>query len=240
MGETKKPVSKQRRRVKPAKGSSQLASYAVTASGVAVALGGAHLADAGIITGSLNAQAAPNQSVSFFIPELGSESGLELVNGYSEIKQSFFSRIKAVFGGDFHLMQPYVSLYYGSIILQVGDYIDNRQEFVDTEAPGKGTLAGFSIFSPARDGYVGFRVSNSATNNQTWYGWFAVSVTGNMNSGFHTAITAYAYDTDGNPIFAGQGLATAIPEPTGLAMVALGSLAVATRRWRRIGQKAAV
>jgi hypothetical protein len=240
MSQSKKPASRQRRTVKRAKGSSKLASYAVTASGVALALGGANLAEAGIITGPLSVETGGN--VFFDIPGSSDPlvSGLEIQNNYSDNYSNYYSFLRSGVGSGFQWM---IAPGFGGLIVDASTSTLINGDTQSFLSPGaKGYLAGGSSNLLPRSGFVGFRVNNAATggtiqNPVYWYGWLEVEVTGNQgNDGFTTKITAYGYDNEGNSILAGQ---TAIPEPSGLAMVALGGLAVAGRRWRRIGQKAA-
>lgn len=73
-------------------------------------------------------------------------------------------------------------------------------------------------------GYAGFQTQNSG-----FYGWLLLEVAPS-NAADPIAITlkSYAYQTNGNTILAGQ-----VPEPSSLAIVALGGLVVASRRRTR-------
>jgi hypothetical protein len=84
--------------------------------------------------------------------------------------------------------------------------------------------------------FLGVRFKKSASDTNFVFGWVNFSIVYNTDTDTIDRFTvhSWAYDDSGAPILAG-----AIPEPSGLTMVALGGLAVAGRRWRRIGQKVA-
>jgi hypothetical protein len=80
-----------------------------------------------------------------------------------------------------------------------------------------------------REGFVGFQFEDAANNEQL--GW--VRVVGGVETNGYTVLD-YAFTTSGEPLFAGQTTAVAIPEPAGLGMLAFGAVGlVALRRRER-------
>ena len=71
--------------------------------------------------------------------------------------------------------------------------------------------------------YVGVRFQ-LATGGPEYYGWIGVDINSSDLSG---RVTGFAYEDNGNPIAAG-----AVPEPSGLAMLALGAPFLMRRRRR--------
>jgi hypothetical protein len=231
----KKQSSQIRQTVNPLKYWSRLTSYALTASVAAVVMGGANSAEAGIITGRYEPPvvAGPRDHEIFSIP-VTIDYGIQWVINdfftspslyFSDLDPGLHTGLRWMRGGD------------GTrLFIDPGVLIDGSADYFSVGQSG--TLAGGNNNLPARAGFVGFKVYNASTNNRFWYGWLAVTVTGNQSIGFTTTITEFGYDNTGSGIIAGF-IGSPIPEPSGLAMVALGGLAVAGRRWRRIGQKVA-
>jgi len=72
--------------------------------------------------------------------------------------------------------------------------------------------------------YVGVRFQ-LANGGPQYYGWIGVDITNSFD--LTGQVTGYAYENNGEPITAG-----AVPEPAGLALLALGAPALLRRRQR--------
>ena len=78
-------------------------------------------------------------------------------------------------------------------------------------------------------GYIGVRFADPTTPAQTDYGWIEYAANDNATVG---TIDSWAYDNSGAAVGAGE-----VPEPTSLAVWALGALSAAgvavLRRWKK-------
>jgi hypothetical protein len=245
MSQSKKQASKQRRTVKRAKGSSKLASYAVTATGVAATLGGAQMAEAGIIwSGIQNVSVPYNAGVPTIIDFAFAGSGLtsgartqfrfaveSYYGNYDFAKGGVGSNNYSQFAYKFPVTDGILdkdTLISDDLFLPLGDNRSRSINFLDVYRGGG--------YDGPQDRYLGVRFNPGSGVRYGWINYRGI-LDANSKTISELTIVSWAFDSSGAAILAGQ--TAAIPEPSGLAMVALGGLAVAGRRWRRIGQKAA-
>jgi hypothetical protein len=105
-----------------------------------------------------------------------------------------------------------VYLNSGTTNAAVGTLVDSTGTY------GSGTATnGFNFNSD--NNYVGVRLQNEANGNATDYGWFQVHLGASFTDPAR-AIIGYAYESSGGPILVG---ATGVPEPTSLALLAVGA-----------------
>lgn len=77
-------------------------------------------------------------------------------------------------------------------------------------------------------GYIGFKFDpDSVVGAQTWFGWARIAV-GNNTGAVDGSVIEWAYDDAGDSIKVG-----AVPEPSSIAMLAMGAAGLLTLRQRR-------
>ena len=219
----------------------RLASYAI--AGTTAVVGSAEMAEAGITYNVVGQQVADNAPGGGFAAKnltftptvgggadwnftlthnLGADTpltGFALVGDFNGLGRA------ADFAG-FAVVQGAVTYNYVSK-LAAGAVI-NTQAFILGAAPNSGTLAvnagyGNSQFLQPGQGLIGVRF------NTNQFGWVRVNMDGNPLNSF--TVVDYAYADKGESIFAGQ--ITAVPEPSSLCLLALGSVGILAWRRRR-------
>lgn len=105
--------------------------------------------------------------------------------------------------------------------LPAGYLIDASNPWVGTSMS---TDAGWSAIVNSSNNLVGFRFQDEADGNAIKYGWMRISLSGTLISQ-PRAVVEYAYES-----VAGVGIPAGAPEPTSLALLALGALGLIRRR----------
>jgi hypothetical protein len=97
------------------------------------------------------------------------------------------------------------------------------------DLPG-GTATPGNVNGPGSftDKYIAFRFEDTDAGNALRYGWVGLSMTVDANTGPDVTVHGWAYDDSGEKIATGV-----VPEPSSVALTALGALALGgVRRWR--------
>ena len=127
---------------------------------------------------------------------------------------------------------PFSGFAYGPNNLAQGDVISGGLSF--QQGPGAMQLAysaylsslNFGPFNTASaSGYIGVQFDLNGSNV---FGWFSVEIEGDATdlSTARILVNSFAYQDNGSPISAGQG----IPEPSSIGLLALGAAGLAARR----------
>jgi hypothetical protein len=85
--------------------------------------------------------------------------------------------------------------------------------------------------------YFAFTFTDTNDHNQLDHGWIEGSLSNNQYGAMNFQITAFAFDDTGANIAMGQTVPSSVPEPSSMALGALGALlagAVGMRRWRKL------
>ncbi len=229
---------KSRRAAKPANVSPKLASYAAAATGAAAVLGGASVAEAGIVySGAKNitwTEATP------FVLDFGDTSLSDSLAPGSFANQFTFT-LNSYYGAEWVRMggisgpgtpkrvvgdSSKVTLLSAGQIVGPSNYNPDQFE--------KGIHGKYGNNLPNVNGYIGVKFNSNTT---PLYGWIQYQGTYDPTTETMTSysVLGWAYDDTGAAIAAG-----AVPEPTGLGLLALGALTGASRfRRRREEQSAA-
>jgi hypothetical protein len=231
-------ASANRRTAKHVKMSSKLATYGAAATGAAAVLGGASVAEAGIIySGVRNQTVAQNSS---FTLDFGATSNSDSLATGSSANQFIFDHSEYLNYLNFN--NKYVkleSLINDKRVRSVSGDAANGVEILASGtidatnmtlgAGGNSSINIQSFYNGNNfggtnaNGYIGVKFNSSG-----YYGW--IQYQGTFNAATETysvKIVDWAYDDTGASIQAG-----AVPEPTGLGLLALGALTGASR-WRR-------
>jgi|GEM_PF-1392452 len=215
------------------------ASLALKLSALAGAAGIAPAAHAAIIQSTTLPLSPPSSGNTSTLWDIDGSSG----NGFRLVNSSttFGSRRCAtlLFGSHHAKMvatnQHYSGFRIANMALNavVGPTLPNGLSFIGANYGWRGRLtsngnAKNPFFPVGTPGYFGFKFTGS--NSTTEYGWGTLLVTGTpVGQGF-TIQNAY-YDNTGASIMVGQTVA--IPEPSSMALLALGATGLAAWRLRR-------
>jgi hypothetical protein len=229
-------ASANRRTAKHVKMSSKLATYGAAATGAAAVLGGASVAEAGIVYSgaksitwteatpfvldfgdtSLNDSLAPGGFVNQFTFKLS------VLDPYYYGSAGSWTRVDGLSGAN--SPKRLVGTGTGVTLLSAGKIVGpsnyNPDQF-ESSIQGK-----FGNNLPNVNGYIGVKFNSNTT---PLYGWIQYQGTYDPTTETMTSysVLGWAYDDTGAAIAAG-----AVPEPTGLGLLALGALTGASR-WRR-------
>jgi hypothetical protein len=192
----------------------RLLAYAA-AAGVALAAGG--MAEASIIHTNIDATLAVNNSVSSYTLNLPA-SGAVTFNIYSS-------------GGPF----AWANASKAAMAVRTNRnrvFNFSAGSLIEPSWPwwrGSGDLFTSAFFNPSSGGYMGIKFDLSGTPK---YGWVNIDSIADDYSSYH--LKDWAYQTDGTAIAAGDvGGPSAVPEPSTLAMLALGAGGLAVMRRRK-------
>ena len=114
----------------------------------------------------------------------------------------------------------------GPVSLDPDALIGPGGEFPFSRTYGLGSAA-FSAWRQERTGYLGLRFLNSTTQ-QTNYGWMEIVTTTESTPTYTATVTRWGFDDTGASILAGQ--TQVVPEPSALAALGLGGLALLRKR----------
>ncbi len=164
-----------------------------------------------------------NSFTSVYVDVDAVSSGLTQATGWD--LDAFFGG--EAFGNSINFQPARQSVAVNSAILRlnIGAVVDSSRNYWNAEAGSSTHIgAGSGQFTSGAEGYLGFKlVDNSAAG--PYFGWMRVNFS---NAGGTGAIIDWAYEnTSGTAITVG-----AIPEPTSVLLLGLGSVLCALRRRR--------